>query len=189
MREQEKAVLNFNQNNMNADRKRYYCLMLLDAVRYLFILLFLYAAFSKLYDFQKFKVQLGQSPILSDFTLLVALLVPGVEVLIAIGLAFRRSLLPALWASYGLMWMFIVYIIVILKFTDRPVCNCGGVLEQMSWDVHLLFNMGFVVLSWIGLGLGLHQEGRFWVWHSSRSRSVFVNTPTRHAEPRRHFDP
>ncbi|MBB5438015.1 putative membrane protein YphA (DoxX/SURF4 family) [Pedobacter sp. AK017] len=132
--------------------KRFWCMVLLDAIRYLFILLFLYAAFSKLHDFQKFKVQLAQSPILSDFTLLIALLVPAVEILIAIGLAFKRTLLPALWASYGLMIMFSLYIMVIARFVDRPVCHCGGVFEDMSWDVHLLFNMGFVVLSWIGLG-------------------------------------
>ncbi|MBB5440252.1 putative membrane protein YphA (DoxX/SURF4 family) [Pedobacter sp. AK017] len=132
--------------------KRFWCMLLLDAVRYLFILLFLYAAFSKLHDFQKFKVQLAQSPILSDFTLLVAWYVPAIEILIAIGLAFRKTLVPALWASYGLMFMFSLYIMVIARFVDRPVCHCGGVFEDMSWDVHLLFNMGFVVLSWIGLG-------------------------------------
>ncbi|MBB5436943.1 putative membrane protein YphA (DoxX/SURF4 family) [Pedobacter sp. AK017] len=132
--------------------KRFWYMLLLDVIRYLFMLMFLYAAFNKLYDFQKFKVQLAQSPILSDFTLLVAWCVPAVEILIAAGLAFRKTLLPALWASYGLMFMFSLYIMVIARFVDRPVCHCGGIFEGMSWDVHLLFNMGFVVLSWIGLG-------------------------------------
>ncbi|MBB5441379.1 putative membrane protein YphA (DoxX/SURF4 family) [Pedobacter sp. AK017] len=149
--------------------KRCWYLLLIDAIRYLFILLFLYAAFSKVWDFQKFKVQLGQSPILSDFTLLVALLVPAVEILIAAGLAFKRTLLPALWASYGLMIMFSLYIIVILKFSDRPVCHCGGVLEQMQWSEHLWFNVGFVGLGIAGLWLGFYRR--------------FRDASTRHLEP------
>ncbi|ACU03141.1 MauE/DoxX family redox-associated membrane protein [Pedobacter heparinus] len=140
--------------------KRFWYLLLIDVIRYLFILLFLYAAFSKVWDFQKFKVQLGQSPILSDFTLLVALCIPAVEILIAIGLAFRRTLLPALWASYGLMIMFSLYIIVILKFSDRSVCHCGGVLEQMQWSEHLWFNVGFVGLGIVGLWLGFYRRFR-----------------------------
>lgn len=119
---------------------------LLDFLVFLFILLFVYASVSKLVDYETFENQLGQSPLLSAFASLVA---PGViisELIVALLLIFERTRLIALFGFYTLMVLFTAYIIIILNFTDFIPCSCGGVLEQLGWTEHLVFNVGFMGL-------------------------------------------
>ncbi len=46
--------------------------IILETIRVLYILLFVYAAVNKLLDIEKFRVQIGQSPMLTDIAWLVA---------------------------------------------------------------------------------------------------------------------
>mgnify|MGYP000339033024 CR=1 FL=1 len=84
----------------------------------LYIVLFVYAATSKLLDYDQFKTQLGQSPILSAIANWVSWSVPLIELVIAGLLVFPKSKLFALYASLSLMVMFTTYIIIILNFID-----------------------------------------------------------------------
>lgn len=124
---------------------------IVNIISYSFILLFLYAAANKLMDFQKFKVQLGQSPLLTDYAVIIAWFIPIIEILISIMLVFKRTLLPGLYTSFGLMVLFTTYIIVILSFAERVPCSCGGILEKMTWEQHLVFNLVFVGLGVVGI--------------------------------------
>lgn len=125
--------------------------LLIDVVSALFVVLFFYAAASKLLDYDKFKVQIGQSPLLTAFSGIVAWLVPAIEIIIATQLLVLRFRLWALYASFGLMVMFSAYIVVITRFSDYVPCSCGGVLEKMNWNEHLLFNLVFVVLAFVAI--------------------------------------
>ena len=49
------------------------------------------------------------------------------------------------------MVMFTAYIVVITRFSEYVPCSCGGVLEKLSWDEHLVFNVGFVMLAAISI--------------------------------------
>ncbi len=49
------------------------------------------------------------------------------------------------------MVMFTAYIVLITRFSDYVPCSCGGVLEKLSWDQHLVFNIGFVVLGFMAI--------------------------------------
>ncbi len=115
-------------------------------VAYLYVLLFVYAAVSKLLDFETFTLQLTQSPLLSAYAGIISWLVPGVEILISIFLMIPRYRRVALYASFFLMVMFTAYIVIILNFSDFIPCSCGGVLEKLGWGQHLVFNIGFVLL-------------------------------------------
>jgi len=118
---------------------------------FLFILLFVYAAVSKLVDYETFENQLGQSPLLSAFAGWVAPGVIFIELLIALLLIFERTRLFALFGFYTVMVLFTTYIIIILNFTDFIPCSCGGVLEQLGWTEHLVFNVGFMGLGVVGI--------------------------------------
>src|SRR5690606_38662744 len=111
-----------------------------------------------LVDYETFENQLGQSPLLSAFAGWVA---PGVivsELLVALLLLFERTRLIGLFGFYFLMVLFTTYIIIILNFTDFIPCSCGGVLEQLGWTEHLLFNFGFMGLGVVGVFI---QGSRF----------------------------
>jgi len=117
------------------------------AVSYLYVLLFTYAAVSKLLDYENFQVQLGQSPLLSAFAQWLPIAVLLVEFLLAVLLAFPPFRFKALISAYSLMTMFTVYIYLILNYSAFIPCSCGGVLEKMGWNEHLAFNIAFMVLA------------------------------------------
>jgi len=125
--------------------------ILAEIISALFIILFAYAALSKILDFEKFQVELGKSPILSAFSSILAFFVPGFELLVALLLILKRCQYWALYVSFGLMIVFSAYIIIILNFSYYIPCTCGGVLENMTWDQHLVFNIGFAVLGAMGV--------------------------------------
>lgn len=118
---------------------------IVETVSLLFVVLFIYAATSKVMDFHGFKVQLGQSPILEEHVVWVAWLVPVVEYALALLLLVEGFRTMALYGSFALMVMFTTYITLLLNFSDHIPCSCGGVLESLGWKEHLIFNMFFVL--------------------------------------------
>lgn len=134
--------------------------LIVEIICFLFILLFVYAALMKLLDVEKFTVQLGQSPLLMAFAPVVAWVVPLVELIIAIMLIFQRTRLLGLIASFTIMVMFTMYIIIILTFASHVPCSCGGILEDMTWGQHLVFNIVFVVSAAVGAALLQKQNRR-----------------------------
>lgn len=121
-----------------------------------FVLLFIYAAISKLLDFETFTVQLAQSPLLSAYAGIIAWLIPVLEIAIAILLMTQRFKTLALYAAFTLMVMFTAYIYIILNFSDFIPCSCGGVLEKLSWTQHLIFNVVFILLAIVALFYSKH---------------------------------
>jgi len=113
----------------------------------LYTILFVYAAVSKLLNFENFEVQLGQSPLLSIYASWISWLVISIELLIAAALLVPKLQSIGLYAALGLMTMFSAYIFIILKFSSFIPCSCGGILEKMSWNMHLIFNCIFIVLA------------------------------------------
>lgn len=124
---------------------------LIETICFLFVLLFVYAAVSKLIDYQKFRVQLGQSPLLSHYVNLVAWTIPGIEILISIMLITTRWRLLGLYGCFFFMVMFSEYIIAITKFSNYVPCSCGGILQKMNWNEHLIFNLFFIFLGLTGI--------------------------------------
>lgn len=113
----------------------------------LFVLLFVYAAASKLLDYSTFQNQLGQSPLLASYAHWIVWFIPLIEILVALLLVFKSTQRWGLLGFFGLMVMFTAYIIIILNFTPFVPCSCGGVLEKLGWTEHLVFNSVVVLLS------------------------------------------
>lgn len=128
--------------------------LFLEIIVALFILLFVYTASSKFFDFTNFRYVLADSPLIGKrFAPVVAWALPLTELFIALLLFFPRSRRLGLWASLLIMLLFTGYLTYMIYFTpDRP-CNCGGVLKQMSWKQHLVFNIFFTLLALAGIWL------------------------------------
>ncbi|MBW4360550.1 DoxX family protein [Flavobacterium taihuense] len=117
----------------------------------LYIILFVYAAVSKLLDFENFQAQLGQSPLLSPFADFVSYSVIVIELIIAVLLSIPKLRYFALWGAVALMSMFTAYIVIILHFSYFVPCSCGGILEKLGWTEHLIFNVVFVLLAIVAI--------------------------------------
>jgi uncharacterized membrane protein YphA (DoxX/SURF4 family) len=135
--------------------------VIIEVICFLLIVLFVYAAANKLMDVQKFKVQIGQSPLLTDIAPFVAWFIPITEIGVALMLAIPRFRMVGLYASFSLMVMFTTYIIAILNFSAHVPCSCGGVLENLGWTEHLFFNIGFTGMALMGVILLSNPQMNF----------------------------
>lgn len=116
------------------------------------ILLFCYAAISKLLNVEDFARELANQevPIWSRSILVWS--IPGGELLVSVLLSISRTRLLGLYGSCLLMTIFTVYVgLVVYGFFDRVPCSCGGVISGMDFQMHLLFNAFFLTLSVIGI--------------------------------------
>lgn len=127
-------------------------------VSILLALLFIYAAASKMLDFENFQVQLAQSPLLSAYAGIISYAILIVEFGVAIMLCLTSSRLIGLYASLGLMSAFTIYIYLILNFSDFIPCSCGGILEKLGWKEHLIFNIFFVIMAFAAILYGERRD-------------------------------
>lgn len=132
----------------------------LEIISFLFVLLFLYASLSKLLDYQKFTVQIGQSPLLTGFGDFIPWVVIGSEIGVSIMLITPRLRLIGFYAAFSLMVMFTAYIIAILNYSTYIPCSCGGILEELGWTEHLIFNILFTALALLAIVLSKSTAGR-----------------------------
>ncbi|WP_205513826.1 MauE/DoxX family redox-associated membrane protein [Longitalea arenae] len=121
--------------------------LIIEIICCLLILLFIYSALSKLSDYDRFTVQLSKSPYITTYAALISWSIPAIEMLIALFLVIKRTRLVGLYASFFLMSLFTAYLIVMLNFSYYIPCSCGGVLENLSWNQHILFNSFFIVIA------------------------------------------
>jgi uncharacterized membrane protein YphA (DoxX/SURF4 family) len=130
----------------------------LDIIIFLFVALFIYAATSKILEYDVFKAQIGKSPLIMSHAEWIAWMVPAVEILISLAFASPRLILPALYSSFFLMFTFTAYIAFIITFSPYVPCSCGGILSSMGWTEHLIFNIGFTLLAAVGIVLYNRQH-------------------------------
>lgn len=130
----------------------------LDVIVFLFAILFVYAAASKLFIYKEFEANLGKSPLIYSHAAWLAWAVPAIEIVISFALFIPQLQLVALYASFFLMFLFTGYIAFIITLSPYVPCSCGGVLSSLGWTEHLIFNVGFTLLAVIGIVLWNRQQ-------------------------------
>jgi hypothetical protein len=123
----------------------------IEIICFLLILLFVYAAFSKLWEYNTFEIQLTNSPFLKPFAGIVAWLVPALELIIVLMITVKDTRKYGLWASLFLLFIFTFYISGMLLSGINLPCSCGGIIRELSWAQHLVFNLFFMALSIAGI--------------------------------------
>lgn len=122
-----------------------------DAISAVMLLLFFYTALSKLADHERFSDVLHSSALLSNYAGLIAWTLPVIELIIALLLVIPCTRLKGLYASFGLLILFTVYILWMIFFAAHLPCHCGGVISKLSWKQHVFFNLFFIALSIAGI--------------------------------------
>jgi uncharacterized membrane protein YphA (DoxX/SURF4 family) len=121
------------------------------SLSYVFIFLFAYTGLSKLMDYEIFKEQISLSPLFDPIANWIAVVLPAAELIVSTLLFLPVTRLIGLWSFLGLMILFIAYIVYILNTNDHLPCTCGGVLQSLSWNQHIIFNVVFIVLGVIAI--------------------------------------
>ena len=130
--------------------------LLADIISSILLLLFLYTGLSKLSDYQLFKFVLFQSPWLKHFAGLIAWALPVTELIVALLLFIPAARLYGLYSSLILLSLFTLYLGLMLAFSPKVPCNCGGVIKSLTWPQHIGLNLFFILLSlW---GIWIHRK-------------------------------
>jgi hypothetical protein len=124
-----------------------------DIIYGLLVLLFVYTAASKLADRQHFVAVMSQMLLIKNFAPFIAVALPLTELIAAFFLLRPQTRLYGLYTSLGLMIVFTLYLGYMILFSKHLPCSCGGVLQKMNWIQHLLFNVFFTNLCFIGIKL------------------------------------
>ncbi len=132
---------------------------ILSIICFLLILLFVYTAMSKLLDMDRFGRELRNQPFPKAWAGWLIWILPFAELLLAVLLFIDRTRFAGLIGSLLLMSLFAAYTGLVLAglFTRIP-CSCGGVIRQLSWPQHLVFNLFFVLISLLGIKLFMHEH-------------------------------
>lgn len=136
--------------------------VILEIIIVLYIILFLYTGISKLIDYSVFKEQISTSPLLAPVSTIIAIGLPWIEFLIVGLLIIPRWRLKGLYSAFLMMVLFTIYIIGILFFNKELPCSCGGVISELSWSQHIVFNSAFIITALIGIRIErqLKKAGR-----------------------------
>ena len=131
---------------------------IIEIIVFLYAILFLYTGISKLMEYSVFKEQLGESPVLASVAPVVAIGLPLMEFMTVLMLITPRWRSKGLYTALGMMTAFTIYIILLLSFSDKLPCSCGGVMAQLSWPQHLVFNSVFIAMAITGIVLQRRQK-------------------------------
>lgn len=122
---------------------------LLEGISVCFSILFLYSGVSKYMDYDVFSEQMALIPLLAPIREGVAVLLPAMEIGVAVALFFSGARLIALYFTFSMMLAFTGFVIYLLNDNEHLhlLCTCGGLLDQLSWPAHLVLNSVLLLLS------------------------------------------
>lgn len=116
----------------------------------LLILLWVYAATAKLLEFDQFKIQLSQVIFLKPIAGLLVYIIPLVEYSLAAMLLVSKTRHVGMMGSAILMSLFTVYIAGMISLSPELPCSCGGIINELTWQQHLVFNLFVTALAYWG---------------------------------------
>ena len=122
-----------------------------DIITALLIVLFVYASVSKFFNYTQFIVQIGLSPLIGSYSGIIGWLIPATELLIVLMLTVKNTRFYGLLLSLFLLIVFSGYIAAMLLSGIHLPCSCGGLISELSWKEHLLFNLFFIGISTLGV--------------------------------------
>ena len=125
------------------------------------VFLWVYAAMSKVVNFEQSSMQMMNQVFPASINAILLWVLPATELFIAGLLLFSKSRIVGLILSAILLFLFSGYVLlVMLNVFGRIPCSCGGIISKLSWGQHLVFNLVFLALAILGLGIELKKGGR-----------------------------
>jgi hypothetical protein len=135
-----------------------------EIIAALLILLFCYTGITKLINHDLFTIVLGQSELISSMSGPISWTLPLLELGLIILLIVPGLRKAGFMTAFCLLVLFTLYILYMLLFASNLPCSCGGVLKNLSWAEHIVFNVFFAGLAFIG-------------WLIERKNKRFIQNP------------
>ncbi len=121
------------------------------AFAYALALIFFYSAFSKAVDYATFYESLTKSLFIPKrLTTEIGYGVIVIEIVLPVLLIVKRFRQSGFLCSFVLMLLFTGYIGLMVTFSPYLPCSCGGFIQNMTWNQHLVFNIALVAISLAG---------------------------------------
>ena len=131
--------------------------LLIQVSSFLLVSLWIYTAGSKIVGYHEFKTQLAGQWHFRENEHIAAVLIISSELIAASLLLFERTRTTGFEISFMMMVLFTIYVgMVLFHYFDKVPCSCGGVLKEMTWEMHFWFNVFFSIVA--GLGMFLDDE-------------------------------
>jgi len=138
----------------------------LTIIRYLFIALWTYSAVLKLVDYDVFLSQLQRQPLPIWSISILSIALPVGEFLLATAFLFRKTFYLALIVSFLLMLSFSIYVLLAIRGTFGEIpCACPGIIGRLPWKEHLVFNVIFTLLAFVGILIFRNYRNNDFVKH------------------------
>ena len=124
----------------------------LDVIVTTIIMMWLYASFSKYFDFGQFKRGMYDQPFPYWFSSLLIGILPPLEIIIAVLVFIGKTTRLGLQVSLCLLIIFTIYVTaIVIHLIPIEPCPCGGMIRELTWPMHLIFNAFFIAINIIGL--------------------------------------
>ncbi|SHG10970.1 MauE/DoxX family redox-associated membrane protein [Pedobacter caeni] len=120
----------------------------------LLIIMWAYAAISKLLELKAFKQALATQVFPVWIGKILVWVLPVVELAIVGLLLFQKTQILGMYASFGMMLLFTLYVGgAVFNIYERYPCACGGLFAKLGWKKHFRVNIFFTLISIIGIVL------------------------------------
>jgi len=159
----KKELVNLvRQNKLKRQKMLFNRNLLLSILCALLIALWSYAALSKLAEFTTFSLQLKLQPLPNWSIPIIRWGLPVAELGTALLIYFQRTRFAGLIISTILMTVFTFYVLFALTGAYGQIpCSCAGIISELHWRGHLIFNIIFTIFSFYGIYLQKHKADSF----------------------------
>jgi len=123
------------------------------AICWLCMALFLYTAYAKIVDHDRFLKGLTRVHLIAGVAVFISFAVPVVEIIVALLLLVPKTAKLGLSCFIAVMSLFTMYIVSAMIREKKLPCHCGGAIEKLSWGQHIWFNLAFIAIAAIALRL------------------------------------
>jgi uncharacterized membrane protein YphA (DoxX/SURF4 family) len=138
----ESAIINKSKFQISELTKE----RLVIVIRWICMALFIYTAYAKITDHDRFLTGLARVHLISSIAVFISFAVPVVEIITALLLLIPKTAKIGLYCFATVMTGFTIYIISAMVWEKKLPCHCGGAIEKLSWSQHIWFNLAFILL-------------------------------------------
>lgn len=117
-----------------------------EGTRLFLIFLFAYTSVNKLLNLPVFMQTMMAAHIPEGMAKIIAVCIPISEAILVVLLMLNQTKRLGLYISLLMLLFFTAYIIYMKLWLPKLPCSCGGIIQKLTWNQHLLLNVFIIVL-------------------------------------------